>query len=104
MAYYCLNSRDTQGNNQAFRGLHDSDPRIVSTSTHNPECLTVTPESPCVSSPELCTSRHVKKGPPPLDLPPFADVLAQVRWGCGVAGQCPRAAGALLLVMDMHLV
>ena len=46
-------------------------------------CLTVVPRSICLGT-RLCTSRHVKKGPPPLDLPHFADVLAQVRWGCRV--------------------
>ena len=79
MAYYCSDSRDTDSNNQAFHGLHHSDHRIVS-SSHDSECLTVAPESPCVSSPELCSSTNVKKGPPPLDLPHFADVLDQVRW------------------------
>ena len=76
-AYYCYN---TYNNNQAFHGLVASDSRIISSSQPS-QCLTVAPESPCISAPELCTSKRVKKGPPPLALPHFADVLDQVCCG-----------------------
>merc|ERR1712113_1302262 len=76
--YKCYEYNYVRGNRQAMHYNHAKNKIIASAAGSRDMCLSVIPTPMCQANPKECTAKSIGKGPEPMHLPSFAEVLRKV--------------------------